>query len=69
VAFAPFPAGVYSILAIERFGNRGLEQPLHAKVESTNIKAPERAGRAVLAFNYGVFGDNVPVFWVKHIRD
>jgi hypothetical protein len=30
-------------------------------------KAPTGVGRVVLAYNYGVFGDNMPVIWVKRL--
>jgi hypothetical protein len=32
-----------------------------------SIKAPTGVGRVVLAYNFGVFGDNMPVFWIKRL--
>jgi hypothetical protein len=54
-------------LYYDRLGKRGLEQPLQVRGEPLNIKAPRHVGRAVLAYNFGIFGDNMPVLWVKHL--
>jgi hypothetical protein len=38
-----------------------------SSVSAPNIVHSRSAGRVVLAFNYGVFGDNMPVIWVKRL--
>lgn len=50
-------------------GKRAIAPPPKAKVGLSKIEAPSRVGRAVLTFHYGVFGDNMPVLWVRHVQE
>lgn len=53
----------------DRFGKRGLDPRPQAKAPRPKIVASRSVGSVVLAYNYGVFGDNTPVLWVKHLGE
>lgn len=53
----------------DRFGKRGIEPRLHTSLGAPKVKPQKGIGPVVLAYNYGIFGDNMPVLWVKHLGE